>query len=221
MYDLGAFGGGNWSAAYAVNSQDQVAGYGMIASGVFRGFFWDPYSGYAVLGTLGGANSYAMALNDAGQVAGSSSLASGATHAFLYTDGAMRDLGSLGGSSYAYGLNSSGEVVGYSSLSGGGDSHAFAVINGVLFDLNNLLAPGSDWLLTAAYGVNESGQIVGTGWHDGQLHAFLATDPPSPDDPPGVSAVLATPEPDTFALLAGGILLFWCAHRFRNFRKLF
>jgi probable HAF family extracellular repeat protein len=42
-------------------------------------------------------------------------------------------------------------------------------------DLNNLLPPNSGWELTQALGINDKGQIVGYGTHDGQIRAFLLT----------------------------------------------
>ena len=50
----------------------------------------------------------------AGEVVGWSAYdASGDMHAFLYSNGKMTDLGTLGGAcSYGYGINASGEVVG-------------------------------------------------------------------------------------------------------------
>ena len=80
------------------------------------------------LGNLGGNNSYAAAINDRGQVAGNaynaipdpySSIITpfGATqvHAFLWHDGHMRDLGTLGGpDSIAFYMDEGGEVAGIS-----------------------------------------------------------------------------------------------------------
>lgn len=63
------------------------------------------------------------AINDAGQVTGYT----GAAHAFLYSNGILSDLGTLGGNiSYGYGINSFGHVVGSSQLPPSiGDLHAF------------------------------------------------------------------------------------------------
>ena len=47
------------------------------------------------LGTLGGNSTVATAINDRGQIVGWSFTAAGARHAFLWEDGAMRDLGTL------------------------------------------------------------------------------------------------------------------------------
>ena len=58
----------------------------------------------------------ALGINDSGQVVGRSYTSSSypfATHAFLYSNGVMTDLGTLGGtSSEAYGINAGGQVVG-------------------------------------------------------------------------------------------------------------
>ena len=50
------------------------------------------------LGTLGGIISAALAVNEASQVVGDAFTATGATHAFLWENGVMTDLGTLGGS---------------------------------------------------------------------------------------------------------------------------
>jgi probable HAF family extracellular repeat protein len=77
------------------------------------------------LGTLpGGYESIAYGINNRGQVVGYSTTASGEYHAFLWEDGEMTDLGTLGGAySVAYGINSRGQVVGYSA-SASGENHA-------------------------------------------------------------------------------------------------
>ncbi len=83
------------------------------------------------LGALGGSYStYGNGINNAGQVTGYSTTSSGAIHAFLYSNGQMTDLGTLGGNdSEGYGLNNAGQVTGYSNTSTG-QSHAFLYSNG-------------------------------------------------------------------------------------------
>jgi probable HAF family extracellular repeat protein len=64
------------------------------------------------LGTLGGRSSFAAAVNGRGQVIGDSDTGTGSTgtgegHAFLWQNGSMTDLGTLG-----FGTNFLGQVVG-------------------------------------------------------------------------------------------------------------
>jgi probable HAF family extracellular repeat protein len=133
---------------------------------------------------------------------GHAALASGYEHAFMWSGGVMTDLGTLGGNSFAYGLNQAGDVVGYSSLNNGA-SHAFLERNGLLVDLNSLLGAGSGWELMAAYGINDAGQIVGTGMFQGQERVFRLD--------PTVSAI---PEPSGATLAALGLGLLVLVRRF-------
>jgi probable HAF family extracellular repeat protein len=111
------------------------------------------------IGALSGASgsTIATSVNAVGQIAGSSPVATGDQHAFLYSNGVMTDLGTLGGTaSVAYGLNASGQVVGASSTAAGAQ-HAFLYSNGVMTDLGTLGGTGS-----VAYGINAAGEIAGT-----------------------------------------------------------
>jgi probable HAF family extracellular repeat protein len=195
--DLGTLTGGSWSAAYAINNQGFVAGTSDTASGQFRGFVWTSVSGMTGLGTFGGDNSYAMSINGSGDVAGFADLPSGYQHAFLYTGSSLIDLGTLGGgSSFAYSVNDTGTVVGYSWLSGGPDPHAFVDANSAMLDLNSLIPADSGWELLQAFGINDGGQIVGTGMFDGQAQAFRL-DPIRPSE-----ADVPEPAPATLLALA-------------------
>lgn len=171
LLDIGLMGGGDWAAGRAVNESGQVAGYG-TKNGMLKGFRWTEGGGFSTLGTLGGKNSYGMDINEAGVVAGHAQLASGYLHASIWTGLQAGDLGTLGGrNSYAYGINNDGAVVGYSQVANG-VAHAFLYMDGVLYDLNDLLGDTVGWELTYAYGINDQGQIVGEGKYGGQTHAF-------------------------------------------------
>src|SRR5436190_8328162 len=70
------------------------------------------------LGTLGGPGSYGAAISSSGSVVGCADRADGTAHAFIYSSGAMRDLGAgsdAPGSSCALAVNGVGVAAGRSS----------------------------------------------------------------------------------------------------------
>lgn len=202
LQNLGNPQGVNWSAAYGINDSGTVVGDGQMANGTFRGIIWSPGGSMILLGTLGGSSSQATDINNGGEVVGFASVSSGYQHAFSMLDAIMIDLGTLGGgSSYAYGVNNSGEIVGYSYLADG-DQHAFLYDDGKMLDLNSLLPNNSGWDLLQAYGINASGQITGEGLYNGQLSAFLLTDPPA-----GPGGIAAVPEPSGFLVIGAALAL--------------
>ena len=111
----------------------------------------------------------------------------------------ITDLGTLGGdSSEGTGINAGGQVTGV------GDSGAFLWDGTDMLDLNDLIAPGSGWILGQGNAINDAGQIAGSGFIGGQQHAFLLTP----------IAVTEVPEPGALVLIAvGGIGLGWVRHR--------
>ena len=197
MTDLGTLGGVS-SEAKRINRYDQVVGTAQNASGQDRAFLWSPGAMDGVptnpqmkdLGDLGGGWSRAYGMNDQGWVVGCSAYGT-QIRAFAWdTSGGMRDLGTLGGnSSVAYGVNNLGQIVGSSmSLINGRDDRALIYNKGAVLDLNNYIPANSGWTLTAATGINDSGQICGYGTGPGGYHPFLLT--PAPPPPPKMYAVL-------------------------------
>jgi probable HAF family extracellular repeat protein len=66
-----------------------------------------------VVGDNAGLQSYGASLNAAGDVVGRSEKLDGSSHAFVYRNGSMQDLGSLGGfTSEAQGITDTGQIVG-------------------------------------------------------------------------------------------------------------
>jgi chitinase len=101
-----------------------------------------------------------------------------AGEAFLYSNGHMIDLGTLGGSfSVGMAVNDAGQVVGWSTTSTGA-MHAFLYSDGKMMDLNDLIAPGTapSYALGEADAINNEGQIVAGGY----LLTPMATSVPEP-----------------------------------------
>lgn len=71
-------------------------------------------------------------------------------------------------------INNLGQIVGSSDYHAG-NSHAFLYSHRMVTDLNNLIPAGSGWVLENANGINDRGQIVGTGKHHGKTRAFMLT----------------------------------------------
>ena len=101
--------------------------------------------------------------------------------AFLYSEGKMRDLGTLPGgtSSTASGINIFGQIVGGGDTGNGGNfGHGFVYSNGQMRDLNNLLSPADakSWLVWEAVGINDRGQIIGNAVNSQrEMHAVILT----------------------------------------------
>src|SRR5438093_4091698 len=153
-----------------------------------------PAAGFRVidLGTLGGHSSEATALNASGQIVGSSTDENGAAHAFLYTDGAMVDLGTLPGgtSSHATGINDLGQVVGYGGINEYGPQFA-EFTEGFVWDSGTIRSVGAlhcpctfnrRYGTSAGYAIGPGGQVLGDSgtvrgesirhaflWHDGVM----------------------------------------------------
>jgi probable HAF family extracellular repeat protein len=168
------------SEALDVNDAGQVVGWlQATGAGPSMGFLYQNNGETTNLGPLGAGQ--VTTVNGRGQVAGLTSALD--QHAFFFDPQAMAnlvDLGTLGGNfSQANDINDAGQVVGWADTqprSGGSDTgnrHAFIWSpGGAIQDLNTVAADAS-WVLTEATGMTSGGQIVGTGTHSGQRHAWL------------------------------------------------
>ena len=186
LTDLSALGphpAHNSSYPNAINAQGDLAGVSdngatdpLTGSAEVDAVLWK--NGRVInLGALGGNESQAFSMNDRDQIAG---VAENATpdpfsmlgegteaHAFLWQNGHMHDLGTLGGpDSFGWFVNASGQVAGVSYTSSIANpvtkqppSHVFLWQTGTMHDLGSL--GGSVPTFGGVTALNDRGEIVG------------------------------------------------------------
>jgi probable HAF family extracellular repeat protein len=190
---VGTLEGRNGGANRSINDAGVVVGDSF--------FFGDPGLAHRVIlgkegyetraiGAPPPASGVAWAINDDGLIVGMAAPSFAPYTAVIFTPDAeepLIHLGTLPGTknSVAFGVNDAGDIVGAS-----GDhpdwvsSHAFAVFDRIMYDLNDLIVDaGGEWaVLIEATDINNRGEIVGWGETlDGQICAFLlqpASKPP-------------------------------------------
>ena len=183
--------GFSYSSAQGINDATQVVGIRVSPISRDRGFFWQ--NGVMTdLGDLFGGSgaTRAYAINNSAEVIGESlvqvipaggSTYPGVSHAILWHNGSMTDLGTLGGTnSFATDINDGGLIIGMSEVSGGALHPFLYTDNGPMVDLTSM-APFTGWTSISVNAINDNGQIVGGGINpSGQDHAFLLTPLPEP-----------------------------------------
>jgi len=248
---LGSFGGNFYNltgAALAINNSGAAVGYSYLSSGTTHAFVY--LNG--VMTDLGGTGSQAFAINNSGMIAGSSSGAAavwinnsrldlmpgvqstatgindsgtvvgerlqlgptgGHDEAFVWNNGNLQGLGALesGRNSGANDINNNGDIVGYSDVASLTFStnpvtgtiavatnyvdHGFLYKGGLMTDLNSLISTNSGWVISGAYGINDSDQILCWGQlNDGLYHSFILQMPE-----PSVSSLLIFGSAGVFA----------------------
>jgi len=186
--DLGTLPGGTQSSAISINNRGEIAGFGnnglpdpfsMLGFATqSRSFIWRD-GVMTDLGTLGGPDAVMTRINERGQISGDSYTTNSpnpgtgvpTSHPFLWSNGRMQDLGSLGGTqSQTMWMNDRGDVVGLSSLAGDQAQHPYLWDGRSLHDLGTF---GGTYGI--AWHVNDSGDAVGwaTTTGDTAIHPFL------------------------------------------------
>ncbi|MFO0830087.1 MAG: hypothetical protein U0572_18240 [Phycisphaerales bacterium] len=179
---------GPHDVAMGINAVGQICGY-MGSGDTFdaHAYLWDN-GNVTDLGKLpGGLSGIATCLNNVGDIAGYGVFVgeNGVKYrrGLHWAGGAMTVIEPLPGylNCKVQDINDSGAMVGScdkrSSLS---ESVGFIREDGVTRDLNELLVPGTNVVITLAYGINASGQIAADGRHVGALDHFAVLLTPIP-----------------------------------------
>jgi probable HAF family extracellular repeat protein len=184
LIELGTLPGDVQSLAFDINNPGQIVGRSGnwdpgCETGKCTAVLWDNGT-ITDLGMLPGDDySEARAINNQGKIVGLSGTSTG-VHAVLWENGTITDLGMppWDDSALASGINERGQIIG----AGGGEfsaPHAILWDNGTIIDLGIL----DTWFFddgrldfSAAYGINERGQIVGVSTTSTGVHAVLWED---------------------------------------------
>jgi probable HAF family extracellular repeat protein len=183
--DLGSLGGTR-TYARAIASSGVVVGSSETPDHNSQAFTWSDANGNGASdpGEMvqlpdSGLSSSANAISPNGSVVGFALRPNFTREASVWVNGARTALPSPLGATdtEARAVNSAGTVVGMSS------DAPILWQGGQVYNLYDLLAPNSGWIrLSWVYGMNEQGQIVGSGLHGdpNTLHAFILTPVPAP-----------------------------------------
>ena len=143
----------NYSFAHGINARGQVIGRSSSSEEGEAPFLYD--NGMTALHL--GRSAIAHGINDAGTITGEFFAVPGVFHAFLYRDGTVSDLGTLGGTqSFGAAINNANQVTGTADTPNGGPRDAFLYAQGAMKDLGSLYGSGS-----AGAAINNAGQVVG------------------------------------------------------------
>lgn len=187
---LQVLGGGTQefgAEAFSINNHDQLVGQ-MWGGTSIRPVIWNGTT-VTDLGTLGGSVGTANFINDLGQAVGQSNTTNDdASHATLWSQGSIIDLGALadGDQSFANTLNEQGQIVGFNTSADLETTRAVLWQNNIITEL-----PGLGGSSSFANDINEQGTIAGISslsgdptlravvWHNGQiidLNQFLPSE---------------------------------------------
>jgi probable HAF family extracellular repeat protein len=216
IHELPVLGDDSSSAATAINDKGQVVGISgdcddAVGSATAKhAVLWDGGT-VTELPNLGGEEwNTPTAINERGDVAGFSDRPGDViTEAFFWSpEGGLQALGFLYADhslSEAFGMNENRQVVGLSCSES--ECRAFLWQDGVMRDLNSLIAPDDSVLLTHAMDINDDGVITGRAFikATGDRVTFVATPTGSAIALGAKSGARARLRPAKFALPAKAI----------------
>lgn len=154
--DLGSLGGA-WTIPKALGEGGHVAGYGLLDAATAHAFRWSQAGGLTDLGMYGSP----AAVNASGTIVGYGGGADGNKHAFAWTSTGTIDLGR----GDAYAISNAGFVAGEVNP---GPHPVVWTPSGEMIDV----FAGATANTGRAYGVNESGQVIGIGYANAEGSSF-------------------------------------------------
>ena len=176
--------------AIAFNRQGQAAGYAMNDVIGEHAVLWNSDSAHSIvdLGVYPGDwSSFAWAMNDLGHVVGDS-YPPGSSRAVVWDNDAAHtpiELPLLAGDDYATAraVNNLGHVLGSSThlipgtWTADGPQHSVLWRDGGVYELSSLVDPvvNAGWTITSAVAINNLGQILGFGFHNGEGRVVVLT----------------------------------------------
>jgi len=173
-----------YSSGSAINDRGTTAGalvLGLGAAAENHAALW-ANGRETDLGTLPGfSSSFGSGIDIENRVAGFAVRADGAMHAFLWRDGRMVDLSTPAGTTGAEpsAMTNSDQMIGFSWASPGiALPGGWIWRDGTFEAIDRLLPPRTSWTELTPRGINDLGQIVGTGRRDGISRPFLLSPPP-------------------------------------------
>lgn len=166
--------GGVASCGYGLNNMGEIVGCYWTSAKKPKAFLWSAERGVVDLSKQIGTDvAFAKDVNDRGIIVGQlGSEEFGQAFCWDPVNGLCILDNAGANSSCANGINDRGLIVGHYEYQGRMHACLWTDSNSRI-DLNELLPPGSQWELQAAWAINDRDQVVGYGAKNGQPHDFL------------------------------------------------
>jgi probable HAF family extracellular repeat protein len=176
IFDLQKLSGEQFSSATGISSKGQVVGDGKADA-----VLWTKTKGLIHLGSLSQGTSRAWGISHSGAVVAGDNVGQNNTFtalAWILDPSTGSYVMNILGSGNAFAANDPCQVVGSMGPDGSTLAFVWTPTDGMK-DLNTLIPPNSGLVLIEAFGINNSGQIVGTATDShGNYHAYVLTPQP-------------------------------------------